>query len=141
MSRESFCELADKLRPFIAPKPGSPNYRYLTIEKQLAVTLYYLKDTGMTANTFGIHQCTVSKTIVEVCRAINLHLRPTYLSLPKDVDEMRRKVSEFQFKFGMTQAFGCIDGTHISIKRPQINSQDYFNYVQTILFLECPCCM
>ena len=74
----------------------------------------------MTANTFRIHQCTVSKTIVEVCRAINLHLGPTYLSLPKDVDEMRRKVSEFKLSFGMTQTFGCIDGTHIPIKRPQV---------------------
>ena len=28
----------------------------------------------------------------------------------------------------MTQAFGCIDGTHVPLKRPQTNSQDYFNY-------------
>ena len=84
----------------------------------------------MTANTFGVHQCTVSKTIVEVCTAINTHLGPKYLHLPNDVDEMRRKVSEFELKFGMTQAFGCIDGTHVPLKRPQNNSQDYFNYKQ-----------
>ena len=28
----------------------------------------------------------------------------------------------------MPQAFGCIDGTHIPIKRPIKNSQDYFSY-------------
>ena len=133
MFKENFYQLADELRPFIAPKPGSPNYRYLTTEKKIALTLYYLKDTGslwMTANTFGVHQCTVSKTIVEVCTAINTHLGPKYLHLPSDVDEMRRKVSEFELKFGMTQAFGCIDGTHVPLKRPQNNSQDYFNYKQ-----------
>ena len=59
----------------------------------------------------GIHQCTVSKTIVEVCNAINTNLGPKYLHLPKDQDEMNRKVSEFELKFGMTQAFGCIDGS------------------------------
>eukprot|EP00795_Rhopilema_esculentum_P005516 gene5516-2152_t len=30
----------------------------------------------------------------------------------------------------MIQAFGCIDGTHIPMKRPIRNSQDYFNYKQ-----------
>jgi hypothetical protein len=52
-----------------------------------------------------------------------------YLRLPQDLEEMRRKVSKFELKFGMTQAFGCIDGTHVP-KRPQINSQDYFIYKQ-----------
>ena len=43
---------------------------------------------------------------------------------------MREKVSEFEITFGMIQAFGCIDGTHIPIKRPLTDSQDYFNYKQ-----------
>lgn len=30
----------------------------------------------------------------------------------------------------MPQAFGCIDGTHVRIKRPVENSQDYFCYKQ-----------
>ena len=32
----------------------------------------------------------------------------------------------------MLQAFGCIDGTHIHIKRPIENSQDYYNYKQFV---------
>ena len=39
------------------------------------------------------------------------------LTLTKNTGEMRRKVSEFEIKFGMTQAYGCIDGTHIPLKR------------------------
>jgi hypothetical protein len=46
------------------------------------------------------------------------------------MNEMREKVSEFELKFGMTQAFGCIDGTHVALKRPPGNSQDFFNYKQ-----------
>ena len=38
--------------------------------------------------------------------------------------------SEFEAKFGMTQAFGCIDGTHIPLKATTVNSQDYYNYKQ-----------
>ena len=41
---------------------------------------------------------------------------------------MREEVSEFEAKFVMVQAFGCIDDTHISIKCPLENSQDYFCY-------------
>ena len=126
LSRQSFFALADELRPFIAPKNGSPNYRFLTTEKKLAITLYYLKDTGsllMTGNTFGIHQCTVSKTISDVCEAVSKELGPKYLHLPRNKQEMRHKVSEFELKFGMTQAFGCIDGTHVPIKRPIANSR------------------
>ena len=39
---------------------------------------------------------------------------------------MQRKVSEFETRFGMTQAYGCIHGTHLPLKRPPQNSQDYF---------------
>ena len=133
MTKECFLELAADIHPVISPKPNCPNYRYLTTEKKLAITLYYLKDTGslwMTANTFGIHQCTVSKTLKIVCKAINNVVGPKYLYLPKNKEDMRKLASEFEIKFGMVQAFGCIDGTHIQLKRPIKNSQDYFCYKQ-----------
>ena len=79
MSRLEFQELCDILRPFITPNPLSPNYRSLSAEKKLAVILYFLKDTRsltMTANTFGIHQSTTSKVIMEVYEAIVIHLVP-----------------------------------------------------------------
>jgi len=133
MSKDCFLELANELCPFLAPNSDSPNRRALSTEKRLAITLYYLKDTGslwMTANAFGIHQCTASKHIHSVCETINMILGPKYLHLPRNTGEMRRKVSEFEIKFGMTQAYGCIDGTHIPLKRPPQNSQDYFCYKQ-----------
>ena len=79
MSKEAFLEQCEELRPYISPGK-SPNYLTLPLEKRVAVVLYYLKDTGsiwMTANTFGIHQCTVSKVILQVCNAIATHLVPT----------------------------------------------------------------
>ena len=84
----------------------------------------------MTAYTLGIHQCAVSKVILQVCDAITTHLVPKYLRLSVTVEEMQRTVPEFETKFGMTQAFGCVDGTHIPIRRPIINSQHHFNYKQ-----------
>lgn len=133
MSQEEFEELTDELRPYISPDQSSPNYMALSAEKKLAMTLYFLKDTGslaMTANTFGVALCTVSKHIIEVCYAISKHLGPKYMFLPRNEDEMREKAAEFEAKFGMPQAFGCIDGTHIGIRRPVCNSQEYYNYKQ-----------
>ena len=43
---------------------------------------------------------------------------------------MLSKISESEAKFGMTQAFGCVDGTHIPLKAPTVHSQDYYNYQQ-----------
>ena len=84
----------------------------------------------MTANTFGVHQSTVSNVVVEVCSAISRHIQPDYIHLPRTQEEMKIKVAEFESKFGMVQAFGCVDGTHIPIRRPYVDSQDYFNYKQ-----------
>ena len=84
----------------------------------------------MTANTFGIHQSTVSKGVFEVFDAITKHLGPEYIHLPRTAEEMQRKVSRCESKFGMTQAFGCIDGTHVRIKTPSTDSHDYFCYKQ-----------
>ena len=60
---------------------------------------------------------------------IKVHGTKVYL-LTKNKDEIRVKAGESEAKFGMKQAFGCIDGTHIPIKYPVQNSQDYFCYKQ-----------
>ena len=72
----------------------------------------------MTANTFRVHQRTVSKILFEVCKAINEILGPKYLYLPRNTEKMRE----------IPQALGCIDGTRVPLKRPLINSQEFFNY-------------
>nr|XP_047137549.1 uncharacterized protein LOC105843733 [Hydra vulgaris] len=133
MTKGCFLELAAIIDTVVSPQPNCPNYRFLTTHKKLAITIYYLKDTGslwMTANVFGIHQCTVSKTVKVVCDAINNIVGPIYLHLPKNKEDMTKLASQFEVKFFMIQAFGCIDGTHVQIKRPIKNGQDYFCYKQ-----------
>ena len=133
MPRAQFYELVNELHPFISPDPSSPNNRAISSDKKLAIALYYLKDTGslsMTANVFGVASNTVGTVVFEVCQAICKHLGKKYLYLPKDKEQMMKKVSEFESKYGMVQAFGCIDGTHIPISCPNENKQDYFCYKQ-----------
>ena len=132
LSRGSFFLLHKQFSPCIATDLRQPNYRCLSWEKKLALTLY-LKDTGslwMTVNRFVVHQSAAPKTIVLVYDAINKHLSPVYLHMPQDKDDLIQKVSEYKLKFGIIQGFGCIDDTHIPLKTPRINSQDYFNNKQ-----------
>ena len=131
LSREEFMVLLAELKPYVAPDYTSPNYRALSAEKKLAVTLYYLKDTGslsMTAITFGLAIPTVSDILFQVCKTIAFILGQKYIKLPQNIEEMQRKVAEFEGKYGMVQAFGCIDRTHIASRKPYRNSQDFFCY-------------
>lgn len=133
LSCVEFEELCNKLRPYIASNILYPNHRALSVEKKVAAVLYFLKDTGsmtMTSNTFGVHRSTLTKAITEVCGTIVTYMVPKLISLPKSQDEMLSTISEFEVACGMTQAFGCIDGTHIPIKAPISNSQVYYNYKQ-----------
>ena len=82
----------------------------------------------MTANTFGLAICTTSSVISQTCRVISQILGPKYIFLPRNEDEMRRRVAEFEAKYGIIQAYGCIDGTHIPILRPVVDSQNYYCY-------------
>ena len=121
LQEASFSDLVSHLRPYISPNPNSPNRRALCVDKQVEITLYYPKDCqtlSVTANSFGIATNTASAVINEVCNTIVLYVRPKYLHLPKTNQEIKQKISEFETKLGMIQAFGCIDSTHIPYCMP-----------------------
>lgn len=114
-------------------KINTKSFRRDTIlpEKRIAMVLYYLKDQGsfrMTANTFGVSLSTLSVSLRVVCRAINTILGPEMISFPKTKNEIKEAVAKFEEKFGFPQCIGCIDGTHIPIKKPIENPQNYFCY-------------
>ena len=52
------------------------------------------------------------------------------MHLPKTNQEIEEKISKFKTKFGIIQAFGCTDGTHIPIACPSEHSHNYFCYKQ-----------
>ena len=55
MSKETFQDLVQELSPWISPKPDSPNYRAILANKKVAITLYYLKDTGSRSMNFSLY--------------------------------------------------------------------------------------
>ena len=57
----------------------------ISVEKRLALVLYYLKDQcclRVTANKFGVLISTVSLSLRMVCNAVTEHLDPLYIKFP-----------------------------------------------------------
>ena len=103
MDRDVFIALADEIRPYLQPGRSPRGLDVLSVEKQLAMTLYFLKDQGslsMTANAFGITRCTVSVIVRKVCDVIARVLRPKYIKLPSTKQQMKDIVKGVEDKYG-----------------------------------------
>ena len=102
----------------------------LSVEKQVAVTLYYLADEGRmrkVANAFDIGKSTVSKVVRRVTMAISRLLGPQYTKHPQTIEKVEEMATHFQQRHGFPQCIGAIDGTHIGIKKPSEKASDYIN--------------
>ena len=128
MGKENFLKLCNELCPYIET---STNMRpSISLEKQVAVTLYYLSDEGRlykSANAFGIARSTVSIIIRSVSYALTVYLGHKHIKLPVTEEEVKDKVESFYRVFGVPQCIGAFDGTQIDIKAPTQNPTDYIN--------------
>ena len=129
MNKSNFMKLCDELRPYV--ERATTNMRApVEVERQVALTLYYLSDEGRlrkTANAFGLARSTVSITVRRISKVITQHLGPKYIQLPLTVDQVKEKVDNFYRLHSVPQCIGAIDCTHIDIKAPSSNPTDYMN--------------
>ena len=129
MSKETFEKLCDDLRPFIARKLTRMRIP-VSVETQVAATLYYLSDGGRmrkTANAFGLASCTISRIVKRVTTAISTELAGIYMPLPQTENEVRESAANFYKQHGFPQCIGAVDGTHIPIRKPEENASDHIN--------------
>ena len=95
--------------------------------------LYYLKDHGslrMTANSFGVSPSMLPIILRQVRSSINQRMGGKLINFPASVEDLKEVINRFEKKFAIPQVIGCINGTHIRIKKPLKNSHDYFCYKQ-----------
>ena len=102
----------------------------LSVETQVAATLYYLTDEGRfrkVANAFGIGKSSVSTKTREVCMVITKYFGPKYIKLPRTIEEVEMLTAGFYRAQDFPQCIGAVDGTHIPIKQPSENGVNYMN--------------
>ena len=99
MSRDNFLKLCQQLRPFLI-KQVTRFRKPIEVEKQLAITLYYLADEGRfrkVSNAFGVAKSTVSVIVRRVCEVITTVLGPEYstLNYHKQIKKFKRQSKTF----------------------------------------------
>ena len=97
MSKNSFQHLCSELWTY-TERQETVMQSPASVEKQVAVTLYYLSDEGRmrkTANAFGVSRSTVSVIVRRVTSVITEYLGPKYISLPVTEDDVKENYSVF----------------------------------------------
>ena len=129
MKKVNFDKLCNDLRPFIQ-KQDTNMRKSIAVDKQVAIFLYYISDEGRfrkTANAFGVSRAAVSQIVRRVSKAITLHLGPKYIVLPSSEADVKELVTNFKRQHGVPQCLGAVDGTHIDIKQPSVQTTDFIN--------------
>ena len=87
----------------------------------------------MIANTFGIHQSTVSKLMLKVSQSITEISWPKISqSAQKSKRNHKKKFLKLEVKFDMTQALGVIDGTLSNTENTETHGKEYKRVFQTL---------
>ena len=129
MSKQTFTLLCQALGPFTSQKRTRMR-KPISIQKKVAVTLYYLLDGGRirkTAKAFSLAVSSVSVIVKNVTQAISKHLASTYIKLCISEQEVQASAANFFSRFGFPQCLGAVDSTHIPIQKPNENPSSYIN--------------
>ena len=104
MSKQSILVLCKELRQYIS-KNITRFRKRISVEIQVAVTMYYLSDEGRfrkTANAFGIAKNTVPMVIRRMTKAISNHLGDKYIKLPRTEEKVNESCSLLFEKHGLS---------------------------------------
>jgi hypothetical protein len=100
------------------------------IPSRTRLVAYLFITQGFTYNhismLLGIGIMTGCKCVHECMRAICLHLYVTYIHLPT-LAEARVNMEKWKRQTGLPGIYSAIDGTHLAIRKPCQDGQDYFN--------------
>jgi len=128
MSRDSFEHLHQILEPHIQ-RQDTQFRNAIPSKRRLAIFLYHITlgtcYTGV-SNQFGIGRSTVSNIIGQVAEAICMHMFKRFVRF-STTEDCLISMEFWKENNHIPGVVGCIDGTHIRIKRPVHNGQGYYN--------------
>ncbi|RVE47498.1 hypothetical protein evm_007909 [Chilo suppressalis] len=130
MGKDKFLKLCEDLMPLLHPTQRSTAIRPEL--KILATLQYYGSGSYQSSlvNNFnlGLSQTSLSVCLSEVTNAINQpQILKKYVTFPRSSSKRIEVAKSFRDQYGFPGVLGCIDTTHVAIKRPRDNEEAYFN--------------
>ena len=101
----------------------------MSVEKQLLITMWVLgnpETIRSVSDRFNVTKSSVFRIVRRICHAIVKSLGAQFISLPSG-ERLKKVAEQFRRKKGLPNCIGSIDGTHIPIKAPYDNAEEYVN--------------
>jgi hypothetical protein len=101
----------------------------VSVEKQLLITMWVLgnpETIRSVSDRFNVTKSSVFRIVRRICHAIVNNLAAQFICWPSG-ERLKQVTEQFQRKKGLPHCIGAIDGTHIPIKAPYDNPEQYVN--------------
>lgn len=101
----------------------------VSVEKQLLITMWVLgnpETIRSVSDRFNVTKSSVFRIVRRICHAIVNNLAAQFISWPSG-ERLKKVAEQFRRKKGLPNCIGSIDGTHIPIKAPYDNAEQYVN--------------
>ncbi len=101
----------------------------MSVEKQLLITMWILgnpETIRSVSDRFNVTKSSVFRIVRCICHAIVNNLAAQFICWPSG-EHLKQVTEQFQRNKGLPHCVGAIDGTHIPIKAPYDNPEQYVN--------------
>ena len=106
--------------------------RATPLAKCVGMALWHL-GTGNSYRTTGITFGQGKSTVIKICENFMealIRRKNEFIQFPEDTRDVAYAMRKMESVVGLPNVVGAIDGSHISIKAPHVNHEDYFNRKQ-----------
>ena len=128
VTRETFHFICTAVAPVIQ-RQDTTLQAAIPIETRTAIGLWRLA-TGDSYRSCGLMFGIAKSTAIGVCKDFIqalCQLKDQFIKFPTCPAQVREKIQDFREKSTFPNVVGTIDGTHIPIRAPKENHEDYFN--------------
>ena len=131
VSKETFDYICKLVGPYLS-RQNTRLRKAIPLNERVGIALWRL-GTGNSYRTTGITFGQGKSTVIKICEDFMETLvrrKNEFIKFPEDTRDVTQAIRKMEDIAGFPNAVGAIDGSHISIKAPRINHEDYFNRKQ-----------
>ena len=131
VSKETFDYICQLVGPYLS-RQNTRFRKAIPVNKRIGIAMWRL-GTGNSYRTTGITFGQGKSTVIKICEDFMETLirhKNEFIKFPEDTRDVERATRKMEDIAGFPNTVGAIDGSHITIKAPHINHEDYFNRKQ-----------